>query len=88
MANTAHVLEQLDPVGRTAVCAVHGPVRIRRRLRLGPWHCELELREAAEAKRWRRTQGSERMARALNRSPGPAEFPSRGANQPEPPAEQ
>jgi len=67
-----HVLEQ------------HGPVRIRRRMRLGPWHCELELREAREAKRWQRTQASERLARALNRSPGP-EFPSTGTNQPERP---
>jgi len=83
MARTAHLLEQVDPVGRTAVCAV----RIRRRMRLGAWRCELELREAAEAKRWRRTQGSERLARALSRSPG-TEFPSTGANQPEPPPKQ
>jgi hypothetical protein len=84
MARTTHTLEKLDPVSRTAVCAVNGPVRIRRRMRLGPWHCELELREAREAKRWQRSQGSERLARALNRSPGP-EFPSTGANQPERP---
>jgi hypothetical protein len=37
MARTTHVLEQLDPARRTAVCAVHGPVRIRRRMRLGSW---------------------------------------------------
>jgi hypothetical protein len=76
MAKTTHVLDQLDPARRTAVCAVHGPVRIRRRMRLGPWHCELELREAREAKRWRRNAGSERLARALNRSPGPEFHPS------------
>jgi hypothetical protein len=85
MARTTHTLEELDPVRRTAICAVHGPVRIRRRMRLGPWHCERELREAREAKRWQRSQGSERLARAMNRSPGP-EFPSTGANQPEPPS--
>jgi hypothetical protein len=67
MAKTMHVLEQLDPARRTAVCALHGPVQIRRRMRLGPWHCELELREAREAKRWQRNAGSERLARALNR---------------------
>ena len=75
MARTTHVLERLDAARRTAVCAVHGPVRIRRRMRLGSWHCELELREALEAKRWQRNAGAERLARALNRSPGP-EFPS------------
>jgi hypothetical protein len=79
MARTTHVLAQLDPARRTAVCAVHGPVRIRRRMRLGSWHCELELREAREAKRWQRNAGAERLARALNRSPGP-ELPSTGTN--------
>jgi hypothetical protein len=84
MARTTHVLAQLDPARRTAVCAVHGPVRIRRRMRLGSWHCERELREAREAKRWQRNAGAERLARALNRSPGP-ELPSTGTNQPESP---
>ena len=79
MARTTHVLEQLDAARRTAVCAVHGPVRIRRRMRLGAWHCELELREAREAKRWQRNAGAERLARALNRSPGP-DVPSTGTN--------
>src|SRR5687768_17010883 len=54
MAKSAHALQQLDPVGRTAVCAVDGPVRVKRRMRLGRWHCVIELQGAREARRWQR----------------------------------
>jgi hypothetical protein len=89
MAKSAHALQQLDPVGRTAVCAVDGPVRVKRRMRLGRWHCVIELQGAREARRWQRGQDSDRLARGLTRSPGPPQDvvhpPSIGANQPEPP---
>jgi hypothetical protein len=91
MAGSTHTLQQLDPVGRTAVCAVDGPVRVKRRMRLGRWHCVVELQAAQEARRWQRGQDSDRLARGLTRSPGPPQDlihpPSIGANQPEPPPE-
>jgi hypothetical protein len=91
MAHSAHTLQQLDSVGRTAVCAVDGPVRVKRRMRLGRWHCVVELQGAREARRWQRGQDSDRLARGLTRSPGPPQDvvhpPSIGANQPEPPPE-
>jgi hypothetical protein len=91
MARSAHTLQQLDPVARTAVCAVDGPVRVKRRMRWGRWHCVVELQEVREARRWRRGQDSDRLARGLTRSPGPPQDlihpPSIGANQPEPPPE-
>ena len=49
MAGSAHTLQQLDAVGRTAVCAVDGPVRVKRRMRWGRWHCVVELQQAREA---------------------------------------
>ena len=91
MARSAHTLQQLDSVARTAVCAVDGPVRVKRRMRLGRWHCVVELQEARETRRWQRDQDSDRLARGLTRSPGPPKDvihpPSIGANQPEPPPE-
>jgi hypothetical protein len=90
MASSAHALQQLDRVGRTAVCAVDGPVRVKRRMGLGRWHCVVELREAREARRWQRGQDADRLARGLTRSPGPPQDfipPSIGANRPEPPPE-
>ena len=91
MAKSAHALQQLDPVEQTAVCAVDGPVRVKRRMRLGRWHCVIELQGAREARRWQRGQDSDRLARGLTRSPGPPQDvvhpPSIGANQPEPPPE-
>ena len=91
MARSAHALQQLDPVGRTAVCALDGPVRVKRRMRWGRWRCVIELQGAREARRWQRSQDADRLARGLNRSPGPQpDFtppPSIRANQPEPPPE-
>jgi hypothetical protein len=91
LSESAHTLQHLDPVGRTAVCAVDGPVRVKRRMRLGRWHCVIELQEAREARRWQRSRDADRLARGLNRSPGPyPDFtppPSIGTNQPEPPPE-
>ena len=91
MAPSTHALQQLDPVGRTAVCTVDGPVRVKRRTRWARWHCVIELQETREARRWKRGQDSDRLARGLNRSPGPPQDfihpPSTGANQPEPPPE-
>jgi hypothetical protein len=91
MAGSTHALRHLDPVGRTAVCVLDGPVRIKRRMRWGRWHCVVELQEAREARRWQRSQDADRLARGLNRSPAPGpDFippPSIGTNQPEPPPE-
>ena len=90
MAPSAHTLQQLDSVGRTAVCALDGPVRVKRRMPWGRWHCVVELQEAREARRWQRGQDADGLARGLNRSPGPnPDFtpPPRGTNQPEPPPE-
>jgi hypothetical protein len=61
MARSAHALQHLDAVGRTAVWVLDGPVRIKRRMRLGRWHCVVELQEAREARRWQRSQDADRL---------------------------
>ena len=44
MAGPAHTLQQLDAVGRTARCAVDGPVRVKLSDAMGTLHCVVELR--------------------------------------------